>query len=132
MGSICDDLSQRVAIYETLTSCYLKKLKPSCSISVFSYFGWSFGESTNKMIVKLQQHLKTFQLTSRVEHNPSPSFGPRSFFMLSFMFSFLCCLKIFSWSHRAILNRRSGEELYITHSHEPGCPVALLNIMQSL
>lgn len=67
------------------------------------------------------------QLTSRVEYSPSLSSGPRSFLMLSFMFSFLCCLKAFSSSHSAMLNRRSGHELQqktersMSHSSQEPC-----------
>lgn len=57
--------------------------------------------------------MKNLQLTSRVEHKLSLFSKPRSFFMFSFTFSFLWYLKAFSWSHRAILNRRSGDELYV-------------------
>lgn len=57
--------------------------------------------------------MKNSQLTSRVEHKLSLFSRPRSFFMFSFTFSFLWYLKAFSWSHKAMLNRRSGDELYV-------------------
>ena len=117
MGRPCDDLPQRVSIYETLTLPQ-KDREIILSLNIFT-FESNLRESTKKLLLNCKTILKNFQLTSRVECKPSLFFGPSSFFMFSFMFSFLCCLKAFSWSHRAILNRRSGDELHIKQKLKP-------------
>lgn len=94
-------------------SPYLRKIEKQFSVSISSHLRGIWEKVHTKLLLSCKNILKNFQLTSRVECKPSLFFGPRSFFMFSFMFSFLCCLKAFSWSHRAILNRRSGDELYI-------------------
>lgn len=72
-----------------------------------------FLEKASNILLRSHNNIwKIFQLTSRVEFNPSLLWGPKSFFIFSLMFSFLSCLKVFSWSHRAMLNRRSGLELW--------------------